>query len=104
MHKAQVYYDLEKLQIIRRENVSKEERKQFQEMDLDSLPEEVFWDSNVEGRNFWRYPKADMPDEKINMLLATRNAVNINLIKNCVLFFLVLTVISMLVTVAFAMK
>ena len=92
-YRQKLYQEMEKANMISPIQCTDKEAKGFVDAP-DSIPDDVF-DIPAEKyspRRFVRYP--DLPIEEIQALIALSSEKSIRIIKNCVIFFTVLAVIS----------
>ncbi len=83
---------------------TEEENKMFSELlkNKESLPVDIAQYTEGDGAKrdkFYRVVPLEITSEKIQEYCALRNAKNIKTIKNCVAFFTVITIISLIATV-----
>jgi len=88
---------LENNKICIRENCSDEENKEYSELFNDyKLPLEVFIDENYTENHFYKISKSDLTDDEIKILIALKQSDNIKTIKNCLVYFVVISVLSII--------
>ena len=101
MTKREFYDDFYKkkdeLGLIRRESCSPEENQMFLEMvkNNEELPLDVFQYSETDG--FYRYVSLEIDKEDLQEYYTLKQLETLNIIKNCMSFFVILTVLSMIV-------
>ena len=98
---TKAYFDsLESLGFIRSYYCEAEESENYNSMG--TLPENVFIEPSGGFSSSWRihkYLEPDLSSEKIQLLLSAQNAINIKKIKNYALFFVILSVIGLIVSI-----
>lgn len=85
---------LDNLGIIDRIYCSDEETAQLIKTKRKNLPDDVFYD---EKNDYWRYDTASLPEIDLKTKILLKSANDIMIIKYCAVFFVVLSVISILV-------
>ncbi len=94
MIKSKAFYkNLEKLNIVQKLPLSDDEKKVFQDTDENQLPDDIFLgDVYNDESKYYRYPA--ISENEMNLRLAARNAVNLETIKKCAVYFTTLSIIS----------
>lgn len=86
---------LDNLGLIERIYCSDEETAQFKKTKRKNLPNDVYYDD----RNFfWRYDTASLPEIDMKTKILLKSANDIMTIKYCAVFFVVLSIISILLS------
>ncbi|MDP4119673.1 MAG: hypothetical protein Q8876_01265 [Bacillota bacterium] len=90
----QMKYELDLIQII---YCDKEEAKKFRKMENEKIP--LPYDvSKDEVNNFFRYIDTDLSEQELNQLFMLRKILYLRTIKNILIFFVVITIIFLLIS------
>ena len=107
VHKTRysVYYEnLVKLELSHRIYCDRKETDLFETQEDDELPDDVFnseynesYSSVQDTDKYWRYSDFNMPGDAMRNLILLKSALNIKIIKSCVIFFTILMIILLIV-------
>ena len=90
------------LGIVKKVYCSKEEQDSFRRMEKEKIPNEILIDSG--NGQYFRYIDEGMAKQEIDELFAYRQISYLRTIKKCAVFFVILTVISLLVWIYFLLN
>ena len=90
--KLTYFKQLEEMKIIQRQKCTSEEIAQYKTLPVEELPAGVY----RSGEEFVKFQ--DLSDTELQTKIAIANAKNIITIKGCVIFFTIITVIGILVS------
>ena len=94
MRNISYYIALEELGVISRELCSEDEHRQFGEMKVEDLPDNIIREKQENGSvNYWRY-NADIAESRVFATILAKSALNIRTIKTCAVIFTVIAVLS----------
>ncbi|NLL38525.1 MAG: hypothetical protein GX254_02905 [Clostridiales bacterium] len=96
MRNISYYIALEELGVISRELCSEDGHRQFGEMKVEELPDNIIREMQENGTvSYWRY-NADISESRVIEIIFAKNALNIRTIKTCAVIFTVIAVLSRL--------
>jgi hypothetical protein len=98
MNSPDYYAELESLGMVKCVPCSEADQVRFRTMNDSELPENVFYDGSGDKKRFMCYIGAGVSTDQLNTLILVKAAQHIKTIKSCVVFFTVLAVISLFVT------
>lgn len=99
--KKAMYQELVNNKAIYRVNCSREENEKYENMKYEDWPEDIDRISADEP-GYCRYSKGNMTDEQIKLYLLAKQTSNLRVIKGCVVFFVILAVAAMIVSLVMA--
>lgn len=82
------------LNLIQKEYCNALEQKDFRQLGIRRIPSDIHWEANG---SFFRTRRTDLSDQEVNDLLLYRQTLYLKDIRNYMMFFVILTIISLTV-------